>query len=611
MMLALPATLAPPPPFPAVQAEQRRYEDVAPGVVRAEYDLRTSSGPLVIHIVVADLSDPTVHVRTALSQGLLTGSQAETVRSMALRTGAVAAVNGDFFDIDRSNAPTNVLVQDGVVLHPPGYGRPALGILPTGTAVIGIPALDPASGAPPAVTIDGSPVVQAVGGGPMLLRDGQPVDDPTAPDNGTDKVRFPMAGVGTELPSTLLLVEVDGHQPGYSVGLLRNEFAALFQGLGARDAMGLDSGGSATIVARPLGDAGAALLNRPSDGRERPVADALEVLSSAPEGPAARLVVRPRSIFALPGARVSLRVAAVDGGDHPAPLPAPPILTAAPADLGAVDGVSLQLSATAVGTGMLEVASGMLHTETPIEVAPRLQRLEIQAPTINPSPGAAVPLEAAGYDEAGRRVVVDGAVRWNVAGGGNLEGGVYTAPETPASAVVTAQAEGAQARLELGTGEHRVALPWQPAWFTFASYPAGAGSLTQDDECACLALHYDFTQGERAAYARTAIALGGHPVAFSLEVEGDAGDGWLRLRVADARGRQYALTLAQHINWSGWRRVQTPLPAGALVPLTIEDVYLVARDGMRSGTLRLRDPALTYPGTITPSPVIARPPQTR
>ncbi len=610
-MLALPATLAPPPPFPAVQTQRYRNEDIAPGVVRAEYDLRTSAGPLVIHIVVADLSDPTVHVRTAVSQGLA-GSQAETVRSMASRTGAVAAIDGDFFDIDQSNAPTNVLVRDGVLLHQPGYGRPALGILPAGAAVIGTPVLEPAlAGALPSVTIGGAPVVEAVGGGPVLLRDGQPFDDPTAPDNGAGEARFPVAGVGIEPPSTLLLVEVDGHQPGYSVGLARREFTALFQALGAREAMGLDSGGSATIVARPLGDADVTLLNRPSDDRERPVADALEVLSTAPVGPAARLVVRPRSILALPGVRVPLHITAVDEGDHPAALPAPPRLSAAPPELGAPDGTTLLISPLAAGTGRLEIASGDLHAETPIDVVRQLQRLEIVAPTANPSPGAAVPLQATGYDESGRPVEVDGAVRWSLSGGGSLDGSVYTAPMIPANAVVTAQAGGAQARLELGTGEHRVALPWQAAWFSFASYPAGPGALTPDGACGCLALRYDFTHGERAAYARTAIALGGHPLTFSLDVEGDGGGEWLRLRVADARGRHYALTLAPRVDWRGWRRVQTTLPTDAPAPFTIEDVYLVVREDAAFGTLRLRDPALTYPGTTTPPSVVARPPPTR
>ncbi|TAM58635.1 phosphodiester glycosidase family protein [bacterium] len=609
MIAALPARLTAPPPFPAVIAQQRVEDEVAPGVERAEYDLRTADGPLVIHVIVADLSNPEVSVRTARAQQLDQG-HAETVRAMALRTGAVAAINGDFFDIDRSNQPTNVLEQDGALLHPPGYGRPAVGIQDTGSAVIGTPALEPDPTTGPDVTIDGVPVVQAVGGGPLLLRDGEPADDPTAPANGTARARFPVAGVGIAPPDSLLLVEADGHQPGYSIGLTRGEFAALFQGLGAREAMGLDSGGSATIVARPLGEAGTALLNHPSDGRERPVADALEILSSAPAGPPARLVVDPRSIRTVPGAEIALRIGAVDAGDHPAAPPGPVTLQL-PASLGQVQGTRALIAPSAAGNATLEIRSGSLSAQVPIEVTAQVARLEILAPTVSPTPGESLHLQAAAYDAAGHPLAVQGAVRWSVSGGGRMEGDTYLAPAAPADAVITAVAGGARASLALGTGRHRVALPWQPAWFRFVSYPAGAGALGVDAGCGCLALRYDFTQRERAAYARTALVLGGHPIAFSLDVDGDGGGEWLRLRIADAHGRHYALTLARAVDWNGWRRVEAALPQDAPVPLMIEDVYLVAREDSGAGSVRLRDPALAFPGLVTPTPLVTRPPQTR
>src|SRR5579872_3643003 len=662
-MVAVPLTLTPPSPFPAVIAEDRRAEEVAPGVARAEYDLRTKAGPLVIRVISVDLDNPTVHLRTALAEDRII-SHAETVSSMARRTGAVAAINGDFFDIEQTNTPLNVLVQDGVVLRSPTYGRPALGVLADGRVVFGTPTMQgfvdgadgreplaavdiwpsdgytllrPLYGAPPPsngielpdgstlafpanlpppslpvsvtaqVTIDGEPVHQALGGGPLLLRDGQPYDDPTAPPNLTDKIRVPVAGAGTVPPSTLLLVEVDGHQPGYSVGLTRSEFTALFEGLGARDALSLDSGGSATIVARPLGEAEPVLLNHPSDGNERPVADALEVLNSAPSGPATRLVVRPGEIRTLPGAHTRFRVAAIDAGDHPASLPATLRVAAVPAGLGAVNGRVLFAAPTGPQRGLLAVASGGLRTEVPVDVLPRIERLQIDAPTTNPSTNARIPLKAVGFDDRGRPVSVDGVVRWSLTGTGNIDAdGTYTAPARAGDAVVAATAGGGRATIALGTGNHDVALPWNPSWFTFASYPSGPGSVSTDDACGCLVLAYDFEEGERAAYARTRIAVNGRPVAFSVDVDGNDGGAWLRMRIDDARGRQYGLTLARNVNWSGWRRVRVAFPADAVTPLVIEDLYVVNSRGVTNGSLRFRAPMLTFPGAVTPMPVITR-----
>ena len=78
-------------------------------------------------------------------------------------------------------------------------------------------------------------------------------------------------------------------------------------GLGATARMAFDSGGSATLVARELGDAGTRVLNDPSDGRERPVADGLFAYSTAPAGADPHLVVRPASFIAYRGRSVALQ----------------------------------------------------------------------------------------------------------------------------------------------------------------------------------------------------------------------------------------------------------------------------------------------------------------
>ena len=72
----------------------------------------TADGPLSVHVVSLDLSEPTLHVGAMLAQDRLV-SQGEAVSSMAVRSGAVAGVNGDYFDINQTNAPLNILVQNG------------------------------------------------------------------------------------------------------------------------------------------------------------------------------------------------------------------------------------------------------------------------------------------------------------------------------------------------------------------------------------------------------------------------------------------------------------------------------------------------------------------
>jgi hypothetical protein len=114
-------------------------------------------------------------------------------------------------------------------------------------------------------------VVSALGGGPVLVKNGKPVFR-SLEDFTNDQIsqRAPRAGVGQLADGRIILVAVDGNQPGYSVGLTSFELAQTLVQLGAVTASAVDSGGSVTIAFDGQ------LLNQPSDpGGERLVKEAL------------------------------------------------------------------------------------------------------------------------------------------------------------------------------------------------------------------------------------------------------------------------------------------------------------------------------------------------
>jgi hypothetical protein len=114
-------------------------------------------------------------------------------------------------------------------------------------------------------------VTSGLGGGPVLVRNGKAVfRSLEAFTNDQVSQRAPRAGVGQLADGRIILVAVDGNQPGYSVGLTSFELAQTLQRLGAVTASAVDSGGSVTIAFDGQ------LLNRPSDpGGERQVKEAL------------------------------------------------------------------------------------------------------------------------------------------------------------------------------------------------------------------------------------------------------------------------------------------------------------------------------------------------
>ena len=219
-----------------------------------------------------------------------------------------------------------------------GSGRTPL---PDGTVVVA--AAGPAAQRLQVVAASGSdltvvlstdaPVEQSVGVHPVLLRDGQvaPVDreDPMLRDP------HPRSVVAWDRAGTVWLAAFDGRRAG-GPGPTADELVALLQRLGATDAVMLDGGGS-TALATAAGP-----LNRPSDGVERPVSNALVVTSdavaalrAAPPAPvAAPVVVVPAAAPAPPPPVAPARVTEVAPVPPPAPVaasPAPEPVLAAPA----------------------------------------------------------------------------------------------------------------------------------------------------------------------------------------------------------------------------------------------------------------------------------------
>lgn len=115
-------------------------------------------------------------------------------------------------------------------------------------------------------------VTDALGGGPVLVRAGKPVFR-SLEDFTNDQVtaRTARAGVGQLADGRVILVAVDGDQPGYSVGLTSFELAQAMVGLGAVTASAVQPGGAVSLAF------GGTLLDRPSVAGGAPVKDALLV----------------------------------------------------------------------------------------------------------------------------------------------------------------------------------------------------------------------------------------------------------------------------------------------------------------------------------------------
>ena len=90
------------------------------------------------------------------------------------------------------------------------------------------------------------------------------------PDS-SDTALHPRTAVGFDNSGTwLLLVVVDGRQPGYSEGVTLYELAKILQSKGCTQSINMDGGGSSIMLIRES-DKGVRTFNRPSGSSHRPV----------------------------------------------------------------------------------------------------------------------------------------------------------------------------------------------------------------------------------------------------------------------------------------------------------------------------------------------------
>lgn len=681
MLAPLPPALVPPAPFPLVVAQAQSTEFVAPGVRRGTYLLTTAEGPLVVHVVAIDPSEPTIRLGAVVASDRMI-SRGETVSSMARRTGAIAGVNADYFDIGNTYQPLGVVVRDGALVRTPskrialdvGIDRsvrfenfsfsgsvaignvkipltgvnewppqggatlltPAYGIVKAATGVrlaeivpidvahdashvagdyriasigssqthavlgteLGLGPAALASGAVPAVgdaiVIDAAlqppidALVCAVGGGPLLVANGAIADDPNAPAPEERDRRFPVSGALKTANGTLVLVEVDGRAPALSVGVTRPQFAALAIALGAVDAMAFDSGGSAELVARTLGERDASVFGSPSDGEERHVADGLFVYSDAPIGPPAQLVVRPSAIVAVPHAKVAVRAAFVDAAGH------------ALGDAHLDGGDTIVAGAV---SGTVIVRAGALRATVPVDVVTSLARLDLASDVRVPESGTLLHVIATGYDARGRVVALGDSVAFDVTGGHVAANGTYRVGTRDAT--VVARSGTTRASLVVRVGRRMVALPFfdpanRGAWH-YATAPAGLPGALAFTTANELVLPFDFTGNERAAYANVdGLTLPGEPLAFSVEIASSVRGIGVRASFVNRLGETRAITLTKGVDWDGFRTRTVEIPNDLNPPVRMLSLYAVDTLGTMparvAGEMRFRNATAVVAG---------------
>ncbi len=235
-------------------------------------DVRSAPRPMVIHVIKVDLK--AAGIRTLVTPGDPQAElplEARTTSQFLDDFNVQVAVNGDAFDPWVSNSLWDYYPHPGDPVDVIGYAaskgesysagvNPVLYLARNNNARFNQPFNNP---------------YNAISGNVMLVKNGKPLQNFI--ENGPQ----PRTAVALNRSErTLILIVVDGRQPGYSMGATLSELAEIIVYHGGYTAMNLDGGGSSTLAIEGLLGV-ADVLNTPIDqnipGRQRPVGNHLGI----------------------------------------------------------------------------------------------------------------------------------------------------------------------------------------------------------------------------------------------------------------------------------------------------------------------------------------------
>ncbi|WFD11882.1 phosphodiester glycosidase family protein [Tepidibacter hydrothermalis] len=212
------------------------------------------------YIAKVKLFDPKAF-KVGLAKNTL--GELETTSSAAKRENAILAINGGGFYTETRNTKKYAqlignTVIDGKLVEPfNGYPGDLFfaGINKKGEVVGNVPQSES--------DISKLNPSQGVSFMPVLLKNGKKVDVPKK----WKKTRHPRTIIGKYANDDLIMIVVDGRQGKWSYGVSLERLQDKLLELGVKEAYNLDGGGSTAMYYNGK------ILNRPSDGRQRPVAN--------------------------------------------------------------------------------------------------------------------------------------------------------------------------------------------------------------------------------------------------------------------------------------------------------------------------------------------------
>ncbi|NLK43796.1 MAG: phosphodiester glycosidase family protein [Tissierellia bacterium] len=436
----------------------------------------------------------------------------------------------------------------------------------------------------------------AIGGGNVILNNGEYVSlDPSSA--GDPRGNHPRTGIGiSEDKKEIILVTIDGRDTSFK-GVSQPMFGAILKELGAHNAINLDGGGSTTMAVKPLGEDKATVVNKPSDGAERPVINGVGVFSNAPKGSLSSIEVSTDDTNMFVVTSRNLTVKGYDKYYNPVEIDESKIQFKVEGIKG--DFLGNKFKALSKGNAKIIAKYGDIEASMDLKVLDNVKDIStsISSFKIDINSERALPTFYGINDNGYKAKIYPEDIQFTtVKDIGYVENNTFHSGKVPIAGALTAKFGDGIRNILVYVGDYGRLLQGFETLdnLKFAVYPKEvAGEIVITDEPKegrfSAILKYDFSKGEnsRAAYIKLmnedepGLPIEGIPKELGLWVKGDNMGSWLRGTIRDAKGDSHKIEFAKTVNWEGWKYLTVDLPANMTYPIALEEIYIVETDTLK------------------------------
>lgn len=381
--------------------------------------------------------------------------------------------------------------------------------------------------------------------------------------------------IGVKPDGNVIFYTIDGRQNGYSIGSTITQVAERLKELGCVNAVCLDGGGSTTLGATTPNGNSFEIVNKPSEGSQRAVTNALFLVSTlSPSGSAAHLYVTPKDEALVGGASTTFSTSFVDDNWYPATSSEP---VSYRAEKGSFDDAGTYIAPleSCVDTITATTSSGVTGSTTvtvfasPNAIRVTNTRTNEIVSSLALSAGESVSLAATATYQKIPLATNSGNFTWSVEPadlGTITHDGTFTAESISGSGHIKVTSGSHTASIPLTiSGDGRFATLDDFESDTLPVTSVSGATVTQETAADQVrfgkkSLRWDYDLTSDASQLSSNITVGSTERYLSLWVYGNNSGATLEAIGQDASGQSYRLSFGE-VNFTGWKQLWASLPA--------------------------------------------------